>query len=190
MSKVLLSPTPKVAWTYFQHPARLFSFCFFCCQLTLNNFLSFEHRASTIPVKIASWLLPMHRKCCHNVVDHTQCIESRYVVIFWNLSIPIMMTVFWSKRKGVFVHFVCIFVPDSGRLLFVLFLCCLCFHSHLKTNKTTRMKEMFVLFLTYSNARNNILIVLTPFKDKHGRWILGCGVDEWPTEDVCSQLIK
>lgn len=31
-----------------------------------------------MPVKIASWLLPMHRKCCHNVVDCTQCIESRY----------------------------------------------------------------------------------------------------------------
>lgn len=49
-------------------------------QLSLNNFLSLERHASTI--KIASWLLPMHSKCCRNAVDRTQCIESRYEYFF------------------------------------------------------------------------------------------------------------
>lgn len=109
--------------TDFQHPARAFSWF----GLTLKIFFSFEWHASTTPVKIASWLLPMHRKCCHNVVDCTQCIESRYdyhyfcVNMFWNLSILIMMTVFCSQRKGVFVHFVWIFFQSRETNICPLF---------------------------------------------------------------------
>lgn len=153
-------------------------------QLTLNDFLSSKYHASTPPVKIGSWLLPMHRKCCHDVVDCTQCIESRYdyhsLDMFWNLSILIMMAVFCSQREGIFVSVcVCLFVKNIKIILFgfprsrcqkntCLLLC------SLKNKKNKK--------LTCSNARNKIVFFNT-LQDKQSKQtdirLWSCWVANW-----------